>query len=162
MATSSAPINGTGAIARIRRLLADQRVLFVLIGGANTVYSTALFIGFELWFGHRVPSFVPLILAWSISLISVFFVYRVFVFKVKGHVLRDLARFALVNLSALAVNTVLLFLVSDLLGAPRIPAQLVITAFTVIISYVGHKYFSFRRAGPEFPGATPRTGDEEQ
>ena len=126
-------------------LVKDARFKFLLIGGLNTVFSTLLFILFELWFGRFFPSSVPLTLSWVISLVSVFWVYRRFVFHVQGHVMVDLFRFALVNLSTLLINMGLLFIVSDLLGAPRIPAQLVITAVTVLINYVGHKYFSFRR-----------------
>jgi putative flippase GtrA len=131
--------------AGIFGLINDERFKFLLIGGLNTVFSTLLFIWFELWFGRFVPSFVPLTLSWVISLVSVFWVYRRFVFHVHGHVIGDLLRFALVNLSTLLINMGLLFIVSDFLGAPRIPAQLVITAATVLINYVGHKYFSFRR-----------------
>lgn len=151
------PDPGSGAA---RRLLADQRVRFVLVGGVNTVLSTALFIVFQLWFGDRVYSFVPLGLAWIISLVCVFFPHRLLVFRVRGHVLRDFGRFVLVNAGTFGVNVGVLFLASDVLGWPRIPCQLVITAVSVVISFLGHKHFSFRRPPtpadepPLAPGAT--------
>jgi putative flippase GtrA len=144
---------------RLRALVEDRRFRFLVIGGLNTVFATALFIAFELWFGSLVYSFVPLGLAWIISLVSVFFLHRSLVFHVRGHVLRDLARFALVNASALAVNAGLLFLASDVLGWPRIPCQLVITAGTVAISYLGHKHFSFHRSGDRPPVTAEPKGD---
>lgn len=132
-----------------RRLLANQKVRFLIVGGANTAFSTGLFIGFDLWFGRYVYSFVPLGLAWIISLVCVFFLHRSLVFNVRGHVLRDLGRFALVNSGTLAINAAALFVVSDLLGWPRIPWQLGITAVMVVASFIGHKYFSFKRTASE-------------
>lgn len=144
------------------RLLKTEKVAFLLVGGANTVFSTLLFIGLDLLFGRYVPSFVVLGTAWLISLVAVFFVYRKLVFRVSGHVLTDLARFALVNLTALLVNMVLLFVASDLLGASRIPAQVVITCLTVFINYFGHKYFSFKRKPPREPGHVPSAGSQKE
>lgn len=146
----------SGPPGPLLRLLKTEKVAFLLVGGINTVFSTLLFVALDLLFGSEVPSFVVLGTAWIISLVAVFFVYRKLVFRVSGHVLGDLSRFALVNLTALLVNMVLLFVASDVLGAPRIPAQLVITCATVFINYFGHKYFSFRRKPSQ--GAEPVQG----
>lgn len=126
------------------RIFKDQRVAFLLVGGANTAFSTGLFIVLALFF-PSVPSPFLLAAAWVVSLVAVFFVYRKLVFRVRGHVWLDLGRFALVNLTALLVNMFLLWLVADVWGAPRIPAQVVITFLSVAINYFGHKYFSFKR-----------------
>ncbi|WP_235830718.1 GtrA family protein [Arthrobacter cheniae] len=131
------------------RLIKNQKVAFLVVGGVNTVLSTLLFVALELTFGQYVSSPVVLFAAWLMSLVAVFFVYRKLVFRVKGHVLLDLGRFALVNLTSLLINMALLFLIADILGYPRIPSQIVITCCTVFINYFGHKYFSFRRPPPE-------------
>lgn len=157
----------THPVAAARLILTDQRFRYLIVGGINTVLSLGLFIGLDAWFGPGVPSFVPLTLAWAISVVCVFFAQRALVFKVTGHLWRDLFRFVLVNSGALGINLVLLFLVADLLGAPRVPAQLVITVGTVILSYLGHKHFSFSRkpsvtaaeeSGPSAAGQ-PSPGD---
>jgi putative flippase GtrA len=135
--------------AALRTLTGDQRVRFLVVGGLNTGFSLVLFVVFELWFGTKVYSFVPLCLAWLISLVCVFFLHRRVVFRVRGHVFRDLARFAAVNAGTLAINVGVLFVVSDLLGWPRIPWQVGITAATVVVSYLGHTYFSFHRTPEE-------------
>lgn len=145
----------------LRGAAADERLRFLVIGGANTVFSTALFIVFDLWFGARVPSVVPLLLAWAISVVCVFFLHRRFTFRVRGHVLRDLGRFVLVNSGTVAVNAVLLAIVSDWLGWPRIPWQLAITAVMVVASFVGHKYFSFRRSAAELAAQEPERAADE-
>lgn len=129
----------------LQRLVSDQRILFLLVGGANTAFSTGLYVALVLLFGHRVPAVVSLIIAWSISLALVFLVYRRLVFRVSGHFWRDLGRFASVNVVALLINCAALALATEVAGLPPIPSQLAITCLTVVFNYVGHKYFSFRR-----------------
>jgi putative flippase GtrA len=158
------PVRGihTGPPGPLMRVVKDQRVAFLLVGGANTAFSTGLFIVFALAF-PQAPSFVLLSASWTISLIAVFFVYRKLVFRVKGHLWLDLGRFALVNLTSLLVNIGLLSLFADLLKFPRIPTQLVITLLSVIISYFGHRHFSFRRKhAPEQPLNTPINAPKEE
>jgi putative flippase GtrA len=139
----------------IRLVLTDQRFRFVLVGGINTVLSMALFIALDAWLGTRVPSIVPLVTAWTVSVLCVFFVQRAFVFRVSGHLWRDLFRFVSVNAGALGANVVLLFLASDVFRAPRVPAQLAITVVTVVFSYLAHKHFTFARKTEQPPVASP-------
>lgn len=129
----------------LQRMIKDQRVLFLLVGGANTAFSTALFAGLVLAFGPTVPSAVSLGLAWVISLVLVFFVYRKLVFRVSGHALQDFLRFASVNAGSLLLNALALTILSDVVGLRPIPTQIVITFLVVVFNYFGHKYFSFRR-----------------
>ena len=127
------------------KIVKDERIAFLLVGGANTGFSTGLFIVLALAF-PGTPSYVLLTVSWTVSLLSVFMVYRKLVFRVRGHFWLDLGRFALVNLTSLGLNILLLSIFADLLGWPRIPTQLGITALSVVVSYFGHKYFSFRRS----------------
>jgi putative flippase GtrA len=129
----------------LRRILHNQRVLFLLVGGANTAFSTALFAGLVLAFGPEVPSAVSLGVAWLVSLVLVFFVYRRLVFRVSGHALKDFFRFASVNAGGLLLNAIALTILSDVVGLHPIPTQIAITALVVVVNYFGHKYFSFRR-----------------
>lgn len=133
-----------GPAGPLLRIIKDQRIAFLLVGGANTAFSTGLFIVLAVLF-PLFPSFVLLTTSWTVSLVAVFFVYRKLVFRVKGHIWLDLGRFALVNLSSLLVNVGLLSLMADLLGFPRIPSQIGITFLSVCVSYFGHRYFSFHR-----------------
>ncbi len=140
-----------GAAGPLQKLIRDQRVLFLLVGGANTAFSTALFAGLVLLFGPETPAVVSLGIAWLVSLVLVFFVYRRLVFRAEGNVWRDFIRFTSVNVGSLLLNMGALALLADVLGLPPIPVQIAITVLVVIFNYVGHKYFSFRRK----PGAAP-------
>ncbi|MFF1382714.1 GtrA family protein [Arthrobacter sp. NPDC058288] len=158
------PVRGihSGPPGPLMKIVKDQRVAFLLVGGANTAFSTGLFIVLALAF-PQAPSFILLSASWTISLIAVFFVYRKLVFRVKGHVWLDLGRFALVNLTSLLVNIGLLSVFADLLHFPRIPTQLAITLLSVIISYFGHRHFSFRRKhSPEQAETATISGTKEE
>ncbi|UGB37561.1 GtrA family protein [Frateuria soli] len=120
-------------------------MLFLIVGGLNTVFSTVLFAALVILLGPRVPSTVSLCISWLVSLLLVFSAYRRWVFKVKGRWLKDLMRFAGVNLVALLANAFALTALVELAGLPPIPVQVAITVLIVVFNYVGHKYFSFRR-----------------
>jgi putative flippase GtrA len=140
------PRPGTGGEPGVlQRLVKDQRVLFLIVGGANTAFSTALFAGLVLLFGPRVPSAVSLGIAWSVSLVLVFFVYRRLVFRVAGNLWRDFLRFTSVNVGSLLLNAAALTLLADIAGLPPIPTQIAITVLLVVFNYLGHRHFSFRR-----------------
>jgi len=134
------------------RLVRDQRVAFLLVGGINTVIGFGLFILFDLTLGRIVDeragtvagSLVTLACSHVLGVLCAFVLHRRFVFRVRGQVWKDLARFESVYLVALGINAVLLPVLVHF-GLNRIVAQGIITLGTTVLSYVGHRYFSFRR-----------------
>jgi putative flippase GtrA len=141
------------------RLIRDQRVAFLLVGAINTVVGTAYFVLFQSLLGYKYGDFTYLLslgLAHVAAVLTAFVLHRRFVFRVRGHVWLDLARFELVNLGALAFNAVALPFVVEVVGLAPIPAQLVVTCVSALVTYVGHRDFSFRRSKPR-PGAEQRT-----
>ena len=134
-----------GAPGPLQKLVKDQRVLFLLVGAANTAFSTTLFVVLVLLAGSRIPAAVNVGIAWSVSLVVAFFAYRRLVFKVSDHLWRDFARFFSVNVSGLLINAAALAVLVDFSGLPAIPTQVCITVGMVVYSYLGHRYFSFRR-----------------
>jgi len=135
------------------RLVRDQRVAFLLVGGFNTAVGFGLFVVFDLTVGHFVDSvsnrvfgsLATLACAHIVAVLVAFVMYRRFVFRVKGHVWRDLLRFQAVYLVSTGINAVVLPILVQL-GMNRILAQLLFLVVTVLISYFGHKNFSFRRS----------------
>lgn len=142
-----------GTPGLLLRLIRDQRVAFLIVGVVNTVVGFAFFVGFDLTLGHYldaragqvVGSVGTLACAHVAGVLVAFVLYRRFVFRVKGHVWRDLARFESVYLVALGINFVALPLLVGL-GSNRIVAQAAITLATTVLSYFGHRHFSFRRS----------------
>ena len=143
------PAGMSGELGPLFRLISDQRIAFLLVGATNTAVGTGWFIVFQWLFGASLGYFVVLICAHVAAVLCAFVLYRRFVFRVRGHVLRDLGRFELVNLSALGVNAALLPLFVEVFKLPVILSQLIITAGTMLISFFGHRGFSFRRSAGE-------------
>ena len=127
------------------RVVRDQRVAFLAVGGFNTAFGYLLFAMLLLLLGHRLY-LVALVCAYVVSVLSAFVLYRFLVFRVRGHVLRDLWRFVTVYLFALAVNFVTLPLLVELVHVPVLVAQAMIVLVTSVMSWMGHKHYSFRRS----------------
>jgi putative flippase GtrA len=145
----------------ILRLIKDQRIAFLFVGATNTGVGFLFFIFFDLTIGNwldvavneTIGSLATLACAHVLGVLFAFVMYRRFVFKVKGHVLRDLARFESVYLVAIVINAIILPILVNI-GWNRILAQLSILVVTTLISWFGHKGFSFRRGEKELEAAT--------
>ncbi|WP_077098807.1 GtrA family protein [Mycobacterium terramassiliense] len=138
------------------RLVNDQRVAFLVVGGINTVIGFGIFVACSQTVGYVVDhrfgkiagSLVTVGIAHVLSVLFAFVMHRRFVFRVRGHVLRDFARFESVYLTALAINAVALPVLVEF-GLHRIPAQAIIVTASTLLSYFGHRHFSFRRSTAE-------------
>lgn len=150
------------------RLIRDQRVAFLIVGSINTLIGFGLFVAVDLLFdksldksvGPVLASLINLAVAHVVGVLVAFVLYRRFVFRVRGHMLRDLARFESVYLVSIGINAIALPALVGL-GAPRIPAQAVILVATTVLSYVGHRFFSFRRS-PAVPPTESTTSSDPQ
>lgn len=140
-----APGGMSGSRGPLLDIVKNDKIAFLIVGAANTVIGTLWFVGFELTVGRLAGYMVSLVLAHIASVLCAFVLYRRLVFRVRGHVVRDLVRFETVYLAALGVNAILLPLLVELVGLAPIPAQMLIVFVTAVMSYLGHKYFSFRR-----------------
>ncbi len=129
------------------RLLEDERVRFVIVGGFNTVLGYALFVTFELLVGRYIGYLVSLYASYAISTVVAFVLHRRFTYRVRGSasLALDFVRFSSVYLVSLGINTIALPLLVELAHVPVIVAQAVIVVVTTLVSYFGHKLFSFRR-----------------
>jgi putative flippase GtrA len=138
----------SGAPGPLLRIAGDYRVAFLAVGVVNTAVGLGWFTFFQVTLGRAVHYLVVLLMAHVASVLCAFVLYRRIVFRVRGHVWRDLARFELVYLGGLAVNFVLLLLLVEIAGFPVLPTQFLIVGVTALITFFGHRSFSFRRPPP--------------
>lgn len=129
----------------VERIVGDQRVAFVVVGLANTAIGLGCFALLHLLFRQQLHYLVLLTITYAVAISCAFVLHRRFVFRVRGQVWLDYVRFWLVNLATLVVNAVLLAVAVEQVGAPVLPAQVVVLGVTVMLSFVGHSLFSFRR-----------------
>ncbi len=144
------PAKMSGVPGPLFRLIRDQRVAFLIVGGINTAIGTLWFVLFLWLFPHGATGYLSaLACAHIAAVLCAFVLYRRFVFRVTGHVFRDLARFELVNLSTLGFNFAALPLLVEVFGWPVLLSQLVITGATVVYAWFAHHGFSFHRSRDE-------------
>ena len=137
----------------LMRVARDQRVAFLVVGVFNTLVGYLSFVALLPVLG-RDHYLIALICAYVISVLVAFVLYRYAVFRVRGHVLSDLWRFATVYIASLAVNLVLLPVLVEFAHLPVLLAQALIVCVTALMNWLGHKHFSFRRTSS--PGGRQR------
>lgn len=132
---------------RVGALARDQRLRFLVVGGTNTVFGYALFAAFDLFVFATVPFgyLLSLVSAYAMAIVLAFILYRRFVFKVTGQVWSDFVKFVSVYLVAIGVNLLTLPLLIEVAGLNSLPAQAIVLAVTTLMSFFGHREFSFRR-----------------
>ncbi|MFV0493650.1 GtrA family protein [Mycobacterium sp.] len=138
------------------RLIRDQRIAFLIVGSMNTAIGALWFVLF-LWLlpAGAAGYLSALICAHICAVLCAFVLYRRFVFRVTGHVLRDLARFEPVNLSTLCFNFAVLPVLVEVIGWPVLPSQFAIAGVTVVYSWFAHRGYSFRRGAAELEVPEP-------
>ncbi|MBK5237540.1 MAG: GtrA family protein [Actinomycetales bacterium] len=135
--------NKPGILARFIR---DERVRFLAVGGFNTAFGFTMFVVFQASVGHVVGYVGSLYLAHIVASCVAFILYRRVVFDVRGAIFLDFVRFQGVYVVPLLANTLALPLLVSLWGWNVYAAQGIMVVFLTVISYLGHKFFSFRRA----------------
>lgn len=138
-------------LGAVGAVVADQRVRFLLVGGFNTVFGFSLFAALDATVGNTIHYLGVLGVSHVVSTLVAFTLYRTLVYRVRGNLLVDLLRFWSLYASVLAVNAAFLPVLVEIGGVQPILAQLAFLVLTIIVSYVGHGRFSFRRPSEEHP-----------
>lgn len=122
------------------------------MGAFNTLFGFGCFIVADQLFGQALKNngypiwgaIASLVFSHLVASLLAFFLYRKLVFKVTGKVIIDFVRFQTVYLLPFTINLVVLpFFVW--LGMNAILSQGIILLVNAVLSYLGHKFFSFRR-----------------
>lgn len=120
-----------------------EKFMFLVVGVWNTIFGYLAFAALYYLLGNRVSYVVVLALAYMLSTLNAFVGSKYLVFRTRGNHVREYIRFSSVYVIALAANVVLLPIIQDLLGANAYVGQAVFTVGMVIVTYLGHKYFTF-------------------
>jgi putative flippase GtrA len=139
------PLGRTGTVARAVDLLRRRReqILYLVIGAWNTAFGYGIWALLQFLLGDRLHYLAIILIAWPIAVLNAYAGYRIVVFRSDGPILRELPRFALVYVSTLAINLVLLPILLAVLPFTIYVTQALLTAIVVIGSYLGHRSFSF-------------------
>jgi putative flippase GtrA len=130
---------------KAKKLVGDEKFKFLLTGGFNTIFGFVIFSAIQWSLGRYITYIGSLYVSHLISSTVAFATYRRYVFVVQGHMFRDFWRFQTVYIVPLIANTFLLPAIVLTSHINVYLAQGIATLVLTIVSYLGHKYFSFRR-----------------
>lgn len=129
-------------VNRVYRLItADQRVRFLITGVINTAvgygtFAAAVFCGFHYIAAHAASTVVGTTCS--------YFLNKYFTFRQYRKSLAEVCRFVLVYAVSFILGAAALYVMISLLSVNVYAAGMLKLIITVIISWFGHKYFSFR------------------
>ncbi len=123
----------------------DRRFRFLCVGVINTLFGYAVSV---LLYWALSPTLHILVIITIANIINISFSFvtlKLFVFRTKGHWLVEYIRCYLVYGLSMAIGTVTIWFFVDILTIPFWLSQIAVITGTVIISYIGHTFFSFAR-----------------
>lgn len=134
----------------IRQTLSSPRVRqfvrYLLAGSANTALSYGVYAALNYVFAGRFPySYLAAAILGNIITITIAYVnYKVFVFKTPENYLREYLRFYVVYGFSFALGLILLPIFVEVLGLNSYLAGALLLPITVMLSFIGHKHYSFQ------------------
>lgn len=127
---------------------------YLVFGGLNTAFSYGLFaVALLALNALAVPGdyAIAITFSWIVSNLTSFVLQRRFVFGGTGHPVREFVKFTSVTFGSFLANVAMSWFSASVLGFDtaneKLISQLVVTVILVVVTYVLHKSFSFRKAG---------------
>lgn len=135
-----------------------QKIHYVIVGGWNTLFGYMAYVLLYHWLGQQVHYVVLVVPSKILAITNAFICYKWFVFKTKGNVWREYFRTYVVYGAAFLINLCMLPLLVELGHVSPPHAQAMIIFATAIISYFGHRSYSFLAPKSGEAPAGPRPG----
>lgn len=132
-----------------KQIVNNEKFRFFVTGAFNTVIGFLVFSAIQFTLGKYITYIGSLYFSHMLTSTVAFFIYRKYVFVVKGQLLKDYWRFQAVYIVPLLANTFLLPVIVVFTHINVYLAQGIATVVLTIVSYLGHKYFSFHRSNPQ-------------
>ncbi|MFH1362091.1 MAG: GtrA family protein [bacterium] len=121
-----------------------EKINYLLVGGWNTVFGFCVFAALYYLFGQKIHYLFLLVISNVISITNAYVGYKIFVFKTRGNYLKEYLRFYVVYGFTFGINFVFLPLIVEFFQVNPVMAQAFFIGINVVISYTGHKRFSFK------------------
>ncbi|MBF0359006.1 MAG: GtrA family protein [Magnetococcales bacterium] len=125
-----------------------QFIFFCIAGGYNTLFGLGCFAILYHNFANDLHYLVISVITNVTSITNAYIVYRLFVFKSKGNIIREYLRFNVVYGVSFVVSLVMMFILVDFVDIHPVISQGVILFSGVLISFFGHRNYSFQPAAP--------------
>ena len=120
-----------------------EKIRFLLVGGFNTVVSYLLFALLYEVIGlhYNTALAVQYLITVNMSVLTM----RYYVFRSKGNFLREFTKAWSVYIFIFFFNAAMLNLFVEILGLPPLIAQALYLVISTVVTFILHKYLSFRK-----------------
>lgn len=125
----------------LKKLLAKQEIRFLMVGVLNTIVGYGLY---ALFLALNINYLVANTMSTILGVLHSYMWNRFYTFKSKEKAFQEFLKFSLVYLVSYLLGTLTLFIMKDKLALSPYIAGFVNLFFTTLISFFGHKYFSFK------------------
>lgn len=122
-----------------------EKMRFILVGGFNTLFGFTLFFCLYSLLKDKFHYITIFLSSGSIAMLIASLNLKFFVFRSKGSFLKEISRCYITYSLILLANSILLYLIVELLSQEVIISQIIVTLILIVLSYIGHKYYSFRK-----------------
>jgi putative flippase GtrA len=119
--------------------------MYLVVGGWNSFFSYGSFVILYFLLERRAEPSAVLAIAYVIASVNGYLTFRHFVFKPVRHPLVEYVRYQAVYLPILAVNMIVLPVALTYTSLTAYAIQALFAVFAIIASYLGNKYFAFRK-----------------
>lgn len=135
-----------------------EKIRFLVVGGWNTLFGIAVLWVLDRYIpydpGNLVQKQLLLVANWLISVTHNFVTFKFIVFRSRGPWLREYGRVYVTYVTTFLIQSVMTLLISEVFGLRVFWANLPTIVVVAVVSYLGHKHFTFRRHESSGPAAT--------
>jgi putative flippase GtrA len=122
-----------------------QKAMYLVVGGWNSAFSYGCFSILYYFLSHRLVPSLILVIAYAVASVNGYLTFRYLVFTPVRNALVEYLRYQVVYLPILAINAVALPLALTYTSLSAYVIQALFAVFAIVASYLGNKYFAFRK-----------------
>jgi len=122
----------------------EEKLRFLVVGGWNTAFGYGMLWILDSLLHARLHYTLILTLNWVIGVTQNLFTFKLLVFRTKGNWLKEYLRSYVVYAGSFVLNLAIVSLIMEVWRPRLVIAQLPALVVVTVISYLGHKYFTYR------------------
>ena len=120
-----------------------QSIRYIITGIWNTVFGILVYALLIKLLGENHYILLAVV-SNIISITNAYICYKLFVFKTKGNILKEYLKCYVVYGLSMLLGLLLLYVFVDIAGLNPVTANIISVLLLTIVSFVGHRYYSFK------------------
>lgn len=132
----------------IKTLLGSEKVRFLIAGVVNTAFGYGAFALLYFLLSTRFHYTIIILFSVFTNITFSFLTHKFYAFRARGSWIREYLRYYVVYSVPILFSFAGFSFCIEILHMNAYVTQAVLTAISTVMSYIGHKNFSFRKQGP--------------